>query len=66
MRSEIESVTDFGGIAKNIAPAKMPPQLFQEDVGGGPHPAGELETSEGYRPYYNQQKSWGHYLLVGL
>lgn len=34
MRSEIESVTDFGGIAKNIAPAKMPPQLFQEDVGG--------------------------------
>lgn len=34
MRSDIESVNDFRGIAKNVAPAKMPPQLFQEDVGG--------------------------------
>ena len=34
MRSATESITDFGGIAKDVAPAKMPPQLFQEDVGG--------------------------------
>ena len=34
MKSPTEAVNDFGGVVKNIAPAKMPPQLFQEDVGG--------------------------------
>ena len=34
MRSPDEAITDFQGIAKDIAPAKLPPQFFQEDLGG--------------------------------
>ena len=34
MKSPDEAITDFQGIAKDIAPAKLPPQLFQEDLGG--------------------------------
>lgn len=34
MKSKPEFINDFQGIAKDIAPAKLPPQLFQEDLGG--------------------------------
>ena len=34
MKSPDEAITDFQGIAKDIAPAKLPPQFFQEDLGG--------------------------------
>ena len=34
MKSPDEGITDFQGIAKDIAPAKLPPQFFQEDLGG--------------------------------
>ena len=34
MKSRIERIDDFKGITKDIAPAKLPNQLFQEDKGG--------------------------------
>ena len=34
MRSKPESIDDFQGVVKDIAPAKLPPHFFQEDLGG--------------------------------
>ena len=34
MKSRVEIIDDFKGITKDIAPAKLPNPLFQEDKGG--------------------------------
>ena len=48
MKSPDEAITDFQGIAKDIAPAKLPPQLFQEDKGGDRTRRGSWKRRRGF------------------
>jgi len=48
MKSRIERIDDFGGITKDIAPAKLPNQLFQEDVGGDRTRRGSWKRRRGF------------------
>ena len=48
MKSPDEAITDFQGIAKDIAPAKLPPQLFQEDLGGDRTKRGSWKRRRGF------------------
>jgi len=49
MKSKPESINDFQGIAKDIAPAKLPTQLFQEDVGGDRTKRGSWKRRRGMK-----------------
>ena len=48
MESRPESINDFQGIAKDIAPAKLPPQFFQEDLGGDRTRRGSWKRRRGF------------------
>ena len=48
MKSPDEAITDFQGIAKDVAPAKLPPQLFQEDKGGDRTRRGSWKRRRGF------------------
>tara|TARA_E500000331_G_C16945953_1_gene578295 strand:+ start:195 stop:533 length:339 start_codon:yes stop_codon:yes gene_type:complete len=48
MKSPGEGINDFQGIAKDIAPAKLPPQFFQEDLGGDRTKRGSWQRRRGF------------------
>ena len=49
MSRGVESIDEFKGIAKDVRPAKLPAQLFQEDVGGDRYYRGVWRRRRGMR-----------------
>ena len=58
MRSPDEGINDFQGIAKDIAPAKLPASFFQEDQGGDRTKRGSWKRRRGFK-HTNTQKLSG-------
>ena len=49
MRPGSSAITDFQGVAKDIHPARLPGELFQEDVGGTRFKRGTWRRRKGMR-----------------